>query len=329
MTGGDADLEAFLQRAAGYSLSGSTREQVFFILYGLGLNGKSTFINEMRALLGEYGLQTRTETLLVKRGDSIPNDVARLAGARFVSAVETEGGKKLAESLVKQLTGGDPVPARFLHREYFEFEPSFKLWLAVNHKPRITETDEAIWRRIRLAPFIVTIPESERDPDFGEKLEDELPGVLRWAVEGCMKWQREGLGIPTAVKQATAAYRNESDTVGQFVDQCCELDPRRVRYQRQSCTSAYAKWAEESGERGLRKNDFGSRMMERGFKDGADREGDETNAHLGGDHVGMRPSRNTRGTQGTRFWDFFSLIAYMEKKAGVFSMFRLFRVFRP
>ena len=170
VTEGDDELIGFLQKAVGYSLTGLTLEQVIFMLYGVGSNGKSTLLNIILELLADYGRQTGTETLLVKRGDQIPNGVARLAGSRFVSAVETESGRRLAEGLVKQMTGGDRMTARFLHHEFFEFQPTFKLWLAVNHKPRITGSDHAIWRRIRLIPFTLTVPESERDPDLTEKL---------------------------------------------------------------------------------------------------------------------------------------------------------------
>ena len=151
--------------------------------------------------------------------------MARLAGARFVSAVETESGRRLAEGLVKQMTGGYWMTARFLHREFFEFDLTFKLWLAVNHKPRITGTDHAIWRSIRLVPFTVTIPESQRDPDLCEKLKKELPGVLAWAVEGCALWRQNGLTPPGAITTATKEYRQESDVIASFIGERCKVGP--------------------------------------------------------------------------------------------------------
>jgi putative DNA primase/helicase len=180
----DAELIWFFQKAVGYSLTGSIEEQCYFILYGGGSNGKSTAVNTISALLGVYARHTPTGTLLVKNSDAVRNDVARLQGARFVSAVEAEGGRKLAEALVKQLTGGDKVTARYLNHEHFEFEPAFKVWLAVNHKSIIRGTDHGTWRHIRLIPFKVTIPNGEQDKSLMGKLQAELRGILRWAVEG-------------------------------------------------------------------------------------------------------------------------------------------------
>ena len=221
ITDGNTELIRFLQKAIGYSLTAITREQCFFILYGNGANGKSTFLNMLSALLGDYGRQTRTETLLVKRGDQIPNDIARLAGSRFVCAVETENGRRLAEGLIKQMTGCDRMTARFLHREFFEFEPTFKLWLAVNHKPKVRGSDHAVWRRIRLIPFTVTIPEAERDSDLSAKLRVELPGILAWSVKGCELWQSNGLKPPKTVAAATEDYRKEADVIAAFLDEAC------------------------------------------------------------------------------------------------------------
>ncbi len=223
--GGDQELIKFLQKAVGYALTGDTREQVFFIFYGTGANGKTTFLVTIQSLLGDYARQTPTDTLLTKRGNTIPNDVARLKGARFVNAAEAESGKQLAEGLVKQLTGGDKMSARFLYAEYFDFDPTFKIFLAVNHKPTIRGSDHAIWRRIRLVPFNVTIPPEEQDKTLVEKLKSELPGILRWAVEGCRRWKKEGLGIPDSVKAATGEYRKEMDIIGDFIAECCEEAP--------------------------------------------------------------------------------------------------------
>lgn len=270
VTAGNQDLIRFIQKAIGYSLSGSTREQVFFILHGTGANGKSTYIIVVSSLLGDYALQTRTETLMAKRGDAIPNDVARLAGARFVSAIETESRRRLAESLVKQMTGGDRMTARFLHHEFFEFDPSFKLWLAVNHRPRIVGTDHAIWRRIRLIPFDVTIPETERDPDLADKLKAELPGILAWAVEGCALWQREGLKAPEAVTAATAAYREDSDALAAFLDERCTAEAD-AEVGKADLYKSFKEWAEQTGERELSQREFNNRIAERGFDDGRNR----------------------------------------------------------
>jgi putative DNA primase/helicase len=265
--GGDADLIRFVQKAVGYSLTGSTQEQCLFILYGTGANGKSTFFNAVSALLGGYACHTPTETLLVNRSDGVRNDLARLQGARFVTAVEAEGGRRLAEAQVKQLTGGDKITARYLYQEHFEFYPTFKLWLAVNHKPTIQGTDHAIWRRIRLIPFTVTIPEAERDKRLGGKLLAELPGILRWAVEGCLAWQREGLEPPRAVTGATGEYRTEMDVIAAFIRECCEAGPAQVA-RAGALYAAYCEWCAEVGETPVHQKRFGEELKQRGFTAG-------------------------------------------------------------
>lgn len=260
----DADLIRFLQRAVGYSLTGSTGEQVLFLLYGTGANGKSTVVETLRAMLGDYALQSPPETLLDRR-DGIPNDIARLRGGRFVSAIETGEGRRLAESMVKTMTGGDTLVARFMRAEFFEFRPEFKLWLATNHKPTIRGTDEAIWRRIRLIPFTVTIPEPERERDFGQRLLAELPGILAWAVRGCAEWQAGELGYPDAVRQATADYRDEQDVLGAWIaDRCVTRDD--IRGLAKALYDDYRSWADQTGEKPLTQTSFGLRLGERGYE---------------------------------------------------------------
>ena len=261
---GREDLIHFLQRAVGYSLTGDTSEQVMFILHGLGANGKTTLVTVVRTTFGDYAQTTRTEALLIRHQDSIPNDIARLQGVRMVTAVEAEAGRRLAESLVKQLTGGDPVAARFLHAEWFEFVPSFKLWFITNHRPRIIGTDDAIWRRIRLLPFSVTIPEKKRDPHLAEALCEESSGILAWAIRGCLEWQREGLGLPDEVKAATAAYRDDMDVLGGFLDECCVLSAAAETPSR-DLRAVYVKWCEANGENPLSQRAFGGVLKERGL----------------------------------------------------------------
>ena len=220
---GNEQLIDFLQRAVGYALTGETSEQCLFIFYGSGANGKSTFLQTMSYVLGDYSMSTPTETLLVKRRGAIPNDVARLKGARFVIACEADAENRLAESLIKQMTGGDTISARFLHQEWFDFEPTHKVFFGTNHKPVIKGTDYAIWRRIRLVPFEITIPEGERDKNLPEKLKAEADGILAWAVQGCLVWQQQGLGVPEEVKAATDSYREEMDILGEFLKDRCRL----------------------------------------------------------------------------------------------------------
>lgn len=260
------NLISFLQRAVGYSLSGDTSERVLFLLHGIGANGKTTFLETIAGLLGDYGMRTPTETLLIKRTGAIPNDVARLRGARFVYASETEEGKRLAEALVKDMTGGDKISARFLRAEWFEFLPEFKLWLGTNHKPNIRGTDNAIWDRIRLIPFTVIIPPEERIPrrELLARFRQEFPGILRWAVEGCLEWQRKGLGTPEEVQTATASYRAEMDLVGHFLADCC-IEKSSAQVKVQDLHKAYKSWCDANGEIPLGKLAFGTRLTERGF----------------------------------------------------------------
>lgn len=262
---GNLDLLAYLQRCVGYSLTGDVSEQCFFVLWGTGANGKSVFVRTVSALLGEYANDAEFSTFLLKRNDSLRNDIADLKGARFVSAIEMEEGRRLAESMVKALTGGDKIKARFLYSEYFSFRPEFKLWLASNHKPQIRGADYAMWRRVRLIPFTVTIPEQEQDPRLSDRLAAELPGVLNWALTGCEWWQAEGLGMPEAVTQATQDYRAESDPIGGFVDECCVVHPN-YDVPIADLYKAYQEWCEDSGERALRKQDFSSRLDDKGFR---------------------------------------------------------------
>ncbi|MCG6533979.1 MAG: phage/plasmid primase, P4 family, partial [Syntrophales bacterium LBB04] len=218
----NSNLISYIQRVLGYSLTGDTGEQCFFILYGTGANGKSTLIELFRFLMNDYACHTESSTFLIKKNQTINNDVARLQGSRFVSCVEFEHGKSLAESLIKQATGGDKLTGRFLFCEYFEFDPTFKLFIATNHKPNIQGIDEGIWRRIRLIPFDEFIPENERDPKLLDKLKKELPGIFNWLLQGCLDWQqKKGLGDPTEVSNSTKEYREEMDTLGDFIAECC------------------------------------------------------------------------------------------------------------
>jgi putative DNA primase/helicase len=265
---GDGELMSFVQQAVGYSLTGDTSEQCLFILYGTGANGKSTFLEVIRSLLGEYATAADFSTFLVQRNDSIRNDLARLAGARFVTAVEAERGGRLSESVVKQLTGGDTITARFLYREYFDFKPTHKIWLAANHKPTIRGTDNAIWRRIRLIPFTVTIPTEQQDRHLAEKLGQELPGILQWAIEGCVAWREAGrLEAPETVRNATAEYQVEMDFLAPFLEERCLMSPNG-RVKAKELYESYSEWAKQSGEYVLSQTKLGRMLVERGFQKG-------------------------------------------------------------
>jgi putative DNA primase/helicase len=263
----DLDLATYVQKIAGYALTGDVREQEFYLFHGLGANGKTTLVKTLLRALGDYSAQSPVETFIVKKHGGIPNDVARLAGARLVVATESEANQQLAESLVKALTGGDKIAARFLHKEFFEFEPSFKLILSTNHKPRIIGTDIAIWRRVRLVPFAVTIPTEEQDKELPTKLEAELPGILRWMVEGCLLWQREGLKPPSAVAEASEAYKQDSDVLSEFIETRCEVGPMTTMTAKDGY-AAYVEWSEENKQKERERLShvrFGMALAERGF----------------------------------------------------------------
>ena len=258
------DLIKFLQRAVGYSLTGNVSEQCLFLFWGAGANGKSTFLRTIGNLLGDYSQHTATETLLVKKKGAIPNDIARMKGARFVTASEAEAEHKLAENLIKQMTGDDIISARFLHQEFFEFEPEYKIFLGTNNKPIIKGNDYAIWRRIKLVPFEISIPPEERDRDLFNKLKNELSGILNWAIEGCLEWQQFGLGTPAEVTAATEEYRNEMDLLNDFLTECCTESPDE-KVPSKDLYQAYSNWCEQNGEFQLKQNWFGRKLKEKGF----------------------------------------------------------------
>lgn len=264
----DEDVRDFVQRAAGYSATGTVSERKLLVAYGTGRNGKSTMLETLQAALGDYALMTPSTTLLAGRDGAIPNDIARLKGARFVNANETEEGKHLAEAQVKQLTGGDMITARFLRQEFFDFKPQFTPWLRTNHKPVIRGTDKAIWDRIRLIPFTVRIPDDEVDPELQTKLLLELPAVLAWTVQGCLLWQLRSLNdAPEAVLVATAGYQNEMDILGDFLDECCTISPAAMVTQKE-LYKEYQKWCEDTGIKAMSHMRFSAQMEERGFVKG-------------------------------------------------------------
>jgi P4 family phage/plasmid primase-like protien len=260
----DADVRAFVQRAVGYSLTGETCEQCLFFLHGGGANGKSTLLTVLQALMGDYARQAAPELLVSRGGDRHPTELADLFGARAVMSVEVDEGKRLAETLVKQMTGGDKLKARFMRADFFEWTPTHKLFLAANHRPEIRGTDYAIWRRIHLVPFGVTIPKRERDGKLPEKLLAELPGILNWAIAGCLDWQRSGLGVPQAVEDATNAYRQEQDVLADFLTEHCVIDAQANVFSG-ALYKAYTTWCETNGTKSISNTAFGRRLTERGF----------------------------------------------------------------
>ncbi|PTR14214.1 putative DNA primase/helicase [Nitrosospira sp. Nsp2] len=264
ITGGNVHLVEFLQRAIGYSLTGNVSEQCLFFLHGMGANGKSTFLNVIREMLGGYATQCAAETLMVKREGSATNDIARLRGMRFVATSETDEGRRFGEATVKQLTGGDDIAARFLYGEHFVFKPTSKIWLAANHKPVIRGDDYAIWRRIHLVPFSVTFSLDEMDRKLGDKLRLEYSGILAWAVNGCLDWQRQGLNPPREVTGATDLYRKEMDLVGDWLESCC-IQLASATSAAKSLYSSFKRHTENSGRDIMNSCQFGRKLTERGF----------------------------------------------------------------
>jgi len=249
---GDQSLVRYLQKCVGYSLTGSNREQCAFFLYGIGNNGKSTFLETIADMLGGYAANAQPDTLMTKRNDAgggANSDIARLKSIRFVTTEEPSEGVRLNEGLVKQLTGGGRVTCRFLFGDEFEYEPEFKIWIATNHKPVIRGTDIGIWRRIRLIPFEVNIPKEKVDKNLKYKLREEMPQILHWAVEGVQMYAREGLDMPDAVKRATDEYKSEMDLLQAFTDSCIEIDYTvAVGIPANELYAAYVRWAEKNNE---------------------------------------------------------------------------------
>ena len=253
---GDTDTIDFMQRSIGYALTGEIRENVIFILHGDGANGKTTLVEAIMYVLGDYAKSAAPDLLLQRRNESHPTGVADLMSARFVSSVEVDDGRKLNESLVKRLTGRDTIKARFMKQDFFDFTPSHKLFMAVNHRPEIQGTDKGIWRRIRLIPFEVEIPEEKQDQKLLDKLTEEASGILAWAVKGCLQWQHSGLGMPAAVKAASQAYKEESDVIGRFFDECCVLG-KEHETQVSKLYDSFREWCDRNRERGYAANKFG------------------------------------------------------------------------
>jgi putative DNA primase/helicase len=244
-------------------LTGITSEQVLFLIYGKGENGKSTFINMIRDMLGDYGRHTPTETLLTKQYDnSISADLARLRGARMVTAVEANFNRSLDEAKIKALTGGEPTTARELYQNFQEFLPLFKLWLVGNDRPRVRATDYAMWRRLRVIPFGIRIPKDDVDRKLPEKLRAELPGILAWAIAGCLQWQREGLEEPAAVLEAARQWRRDADHVKRFFTEKIALTPN-VDTSAATMHNEFLGWCKQNGEAPMSAADLKTQLTEK------------------------------------------------------------------
>ena len=265
---GDQEVIRYIQKALGYSLTGSTREQIMFILFGKGRNGKSIFVEVISEILGDYSNNMQAKSLMVKKNDNVNTDIARLSKARFVTSSEPNEGFSFDEGLIKQLTGGDKVTARFLYAEEFEYTPKFKIWVSTNHKPIIRGTDDGIWRRLVLIPFDVQIPEEKVDKDLKYKLLREAPAILNWMAEGAYMWMQEGLAMPEKLKEAVQKYRNEMDTLGQFIEDCCKVD-KNSSEKVSNLHQAYKTWSNDNltSTKVLGMKSFSQKMEERFVKE--------------------------------------------------------------
>ncbi|HEV7254764.1 MAG TPA: phage/plasmid primase, P4 family [Mesorhizobium sp.] len=245
-TMGDAGLQRFLQQVAGYCLAGDVREHALFFVYGPGGNGKSVFLNVLAGLMGDYATAAAMNTFTASALDKHPTGLAMLQGARLVTASETEEGRAWAESRIKQMTGGDPIRARFMHKDFFEYRPQFKLIIAGNHKPVLRNVDEAARRRFNIVPFVHK-PQTP-DRQLEEKLRAEWPAILAWAVQGVLDWQRNGLVRPAVVSDATNEYFSEQDSVRQWVEECCEVGRRSLCDTIAALFASWTAYAQANGE---------------------------------------------------------------------------------
>lgn len=260
-----ADTAAYVQTAVGVSMIGKVLEHVLMFLHGGGDNGKTTFLRTMQALFGDYAKQADPELLLAQKYQPHPEGRAALAGARLVVTAEVADGRRMAEALVKQLTGGDILRARMMHRDSFQLQPTWTIWLGANHKPTIRGTDHAIWRRIKLVPFNVRIPKGDQDPELVDKLAGEFPGILNWALAGAMQYQKHGLHEPLPVLEAVGAYRSESDLLGGFLQDETDAGPARW-VESTALYERYQLWCRESGEHAVSQRKMAQALQERGIE---------------------------------------------------------------
>jgi putative DNA primase/helicase len=272
MAGDDAMIAA-LQRMAGYFLTGDISEQILPIFYGPGGNGKNVYLDTLTGIMGPLACEAPEGLLTVRRNDEHPTEIADLLGKRLVVASETEEGRRMRIGLVKKLTGNKYLKGRFMRQDYFQFERTHKTVLVTNNKPVVTETSNAIWRRLRLIPFEVTIPEERQDKQLTEKLMAEWPGILAWAVRGCLDWlQRQcDLALPQAVMDATSEYRSDSDYVADFLAEQCKdwrkFPEQKMKTPKERLYSAYCEWCKSVGEDVLTRTIFGQRMRGHGYED--------------------------------------------------------------
>jgi putative DNA primase/helicase len=263
--GSDRELIEYVHRSVGYCLTGITTEQVIFVCHGSGANGKSTFLDVLGQVLGHYSFNLPFGTFELKARSAIPNDIAALPRRRFVTALEANESAPLNEARIKLLTGCDAISARLLYREFFSFTPTAKFWLATNHRPHIADDSPGLWRRIRLIPFLKQFNGKRADKDLAARLKEEAPGILNWIINGCLHWKRDGLGLPASVATASEAYRAESDHLGEFLDETCEI-ATDATVPAADLWQEYVEWVSGNHERPLERRAFSARLESRGFR---------------------------------------------------------------
>lgn len=262
---GNASLIKYMQRAVGYTMTGDTSEQVFFTLYGSGANGKSVFLDTLRYIMGDYGQQAEFSTFLAKQDNGARNDIARMVGARFVAASESGVFKTIDDALIKDITGGKQITARFLYKEPFEFTPQMKIFLATNHKPNIHDDSNGMWRRVKLIPFTVVIPKAEQDKNLYYKLLSEASGILNWCLEGYKMWAEAGLGNCSAVEEATEEYQENMDVIGRFVSENLVVgDTKQIKSS--LLYDTFVEWCKRNGETAWKHTTFSLKMADKGYK---------------------------------------------------------------
>ena len=259
-------MQDFLQRYVGYCLSGHVNEHVFVFAYGTGANGKGTFVNTLAKVFGDYATVADTATFIASNHDRHPTEIAKLRGARLVVAQETQKGRRWDEAKIKTLTGGDKLTARHMRQDFFDFDPTHKLFIVGNNKPRLSTVDEAMRRRMLFVPFTVQIPAAERDPDLPHKLAEEHPAILRWAVEGCLLWRRIGLAPPESIRAATDAYFADQDTLGEWLDEAVNTEAGPFAFVRTfELFTAWKAWCDRRNVRPGSERAFSESLSDRGF----------------------------------------------------------------
>ena len=260
----DKEMVSYLARVIGYTLSGSTDAQCLWLHYGAGSNGKSTFMNVISALIGDYATTANASTIMSKAVSNTSNDVARLKGARLVMINELEDGKRLAEAEIKNMVGGEQLTARYLHQEFITFYPQFKLHLTSNYKPSVYDNSHGLWRRINLINWAIIVKEADQDKQLFDKLKGELSGILNWSLAGLQEYLKNGLQTPQSVLNDTAEFRSEMDSIGQFIEAYCYVDIE-ARGKAKELYSKYSEWAKETGRQPVNNMRFGNSLKDKGY----------------------------------------------------------------